>query len=111
MVQQGLQDADGMLEYARQRLPPLPKKGEEEKEPPKLVGGELVETRQMWVDRMLDRARAILLGLEMGLEESFLDLDKENKGTVENVDTSNSTTVEEKKESNASEDDEEDAWQ
>jgi hypothetical protein len=78
MVQQGLQNQEKMLEYARQRMPPLPKKGEEPKEPPPELAGKL-ETRQEWVDRMLDRARAMLLRQEMDLDEAFLDLDRQNK--------------------------------
>jgi hypothetical protein len=78
MVQQGLQNQAKMLEYARQRMPPLPKKGEEPKDPPPELGGKL-ETRQEWVDRMLDRARAILLRQEMDLDEAFRDLDEQDK--------------------------------
>ena len=115
MVLQGLQDTEGMLDYARQRMPPLPKKGQEEKEPPKELGE--LETRQMWVDRMLDRARAKLLGLEMGLEEAFMDLDKEEKELEPALSISNSTDVDEaatdalESTRKEEEEEEEDAWQ
>ncbi|CAB9518428.1 repeat-containing protein [Seminavis robusta] len=108
MVQQGLQNPQGMVDAARQRMPPLPPaKGETPPSPP--PGLEDLETRQQWVDRMLDCANARLLRQEMGLEESFADLDDKTKQTDSNLnnkeDTTTTTTTSPKEE------DEEDAWQ
>ena len=76
LVYQGLQDNENMMAYAQQRMTPLPKSKEEalKMEEQALLGGGS-ETRQIWVYRMTDKARAALLKSEMGLEESFQDLD------------------------------------
>ena len=89
MVQQGLQNQQGMLDYAKQRMPPLPKKGEDIKEPPPELGR--IETRQEWVDRMLDVARSKLLRLEMDLDEAFVDLDKEKEEEIVQSETLGNT--------------------
>lgn len=102
LVYQGLQDNENMMAYSQQRMPPLPKTKEEalKMEEQALKGGGS-ETRQTWVYRMADKAKAALLKSEMGLEESFQDLD--TKGSeVSGTRQDNSGTPPE---------DEENAWQ
>ena len=84
LVYQGLQDNENMMAYAQQRMPPLPRTKEEalKMEEQALKGGGS-ETRQTWVYRMADKAKAALLKSEMGLEESFQDLD--TKGSDDSV--------------------------
>lgn len=97
MVYQGLQDNQNMLKYALQRMPPLPRSKEEaaKMEQQALLAASsattnnngdalVIETRQMWVYRMVDKAKAALLRNEMGLEESFQDLDGPKEATPTN---------------------------
>jgi hypothetical protein len=116
MVCQGLNDKEGMMEYAGQRMPPLsPKAGGDEKVQPVTFGGQLLETRFQWVDRMLDLAQATLLRGEMGLDESFQDCDKaEEMDRVNSRNTNNKGgggTDGGKLRTNKEREDEDDVWQ
>ena len=110
MVYQGLQDNENMMTYALQRMPPLPKTKEEalKMEQQALLGGGAVETRQTWVYRMVDKAKAALLRDEMGLEESFQNLDPPTKRSDGSVASKSSS---EDNQASSVVNDEEDAWQ
>ena len=110
MVYQGLQDNENMMTYALQRMPPLPKTKEEalKMEQQALLEGGAVETRQTWVYRMVDKAKAALLRDEMGLEESFQNLDPPTKRSDGSVASKSSS---EDNQASSVVNDEEDAWQ
>jgi len=117
MVYQGLGDTKGMMEFAGQRMPPLPKNMEEKMQIEaqalqRSVSGKsdlddmVVETRQTWVYRMVDQAKAALLRDEMSLDESW-DLDDDVPGNISSFGGIAGIT----KDDNNSSTDVDDAWQ
>lgn len=79
MVCQGINDMEGVVGWAGQRMPPL-----QAELSPVMGDGVVRETRSEWVERMVEEARKRLRIAERDVQESFLGLETgdSNEGAI-----------------------------